>query len=276
MWLFERVVAPKEIDSTLDARVRGGVAHQALYRFYAGLPKRLGIEAVDAEHLDEALLFLRECIGQAIAGGVRLDVPEVKLLELEETLARDLEHFVRQEVALALPLVPRRFEVAFGTGGAAVELQRGLELGDFSVSGKIDRIDLDPHSARGIVHDYKLGRAHSARDIETELRLQVPLYILALRDLVGIEPLGGIYRGLTGTREARGLLRADARDDAVPGFKSGDYLDEDDFWARVDAARDHARAAVAGIRAGDVSHNPRGGDCPDWCELWTMCRVRKA
>jgi ATP-dependent helicase/DNAse subunit B len=276
MWLFERVVAPKEIDSKLDARVRGGVAHQALYRFYSGLPKRLGIETLDEEHLDEAIVFLRECLAEAIAGGVRLDVPEVTLLELEETLARDLEHFVRQDVALGLPLVPRRFEVAFGTSGAPVELQRGLELGDFSVSGKIDRIDLDPMSARGIVQDYKLGRAHSARDIETELRLQVPLYILALRDLVGIEPLGGIYRGLTGTREARGLLRDDARDDAVPGFKNGDYLDADEFWARVDAAREHAVTAVAGIRSGDVRHNPRGGDCPPWCDLWTMCRVRRS
>jgi hypothetical protein len=276
MWLFERVVSPKEIDSTLDARVRGGVAHQALYKFYGGLPKRLGIETLDEEHLDEAIVFLRECLAEAIAGGVRLDVSEVTLLELEETLARDLEHFVRQDVALGLPLVPRRFEVAFGTSGAAVELQRGLELGDFSVSGKIDRIDLDPLSARGIVQDYKLGRAHSARDIEAELRLQVPLYILALRDLVGIEPLGGIYRGLTGTREARGLLRADAQDDTVPGFKSGDYLEADDFWNRVDAARGHAVTAVAGIRAGDVLHNPRGGDCPQWCDLWTMCRVRRS
>jgi ATP-dependent helicase/nuclease subunit B len=276
MWLFERVVSPKEIDSILDARVRGGVAHQALYRFYSGLPKRFGIETLDEEHLDEAIVFLRECLAEAIAGGVRLDVPEVTLLELEETLARDLEHFVRQDVALALPLVPRRFEVAFGTSGAPVELQRGLEVGDFSVSGKIDRIDLDPLSARGMVHDYKLGRAHSARDIEAELRLQIPLYILALRDLVGIEPLGGIYRGLTGTREARGLLRADEREDTLPGFKAGDYLEADEFWNQVDAAREHAVTAVSGMRAGDVRHNPRGGDCPQWCDLWTMCRVRRS
>jgi hypothetical protein len=256
--------------------VRGGVAHQALYRFYSGLPKRLGIETLDEKHLDEAIVFLRECLAEAIAGGVRLDVSEVTLLELEETLARDLEHFVRQDVALALPLVPRRFEVAFGTSGAPVELQRGLEVGDFSVSGKIDRIDLDPLSARGMVHDYKLGRAHSARDIEAELRLQIPLYILALRDLVGIEPLGGIYRGLTGTREARGLLRADEREGTLPGFKAGDYLEADEFWNRVDAAREHAVTAVSGMRAGDVRHNPRGGDCPQWCDLWTLCRVRRS
>ena len=115
----------------------------------------------------------------------------MELLELEGTLARDLELFVRQELELAFPLVPRRFEVAFGSDRAPVELQRGLDLGDFTLSGKIDRIDVDPFSARGIVQDYKSGKtSHSAAQIESEGRLQIPLYILALRDLVGIEPIG--------------------------------------------------------------------------------------
>jgi ATP-dependent helicase/nuclease subunit B len=276
MWFFERVIDPKEIDAVLDARVRGGIAHQTLYRFYSGLPKRLGTDAVEPERLDEALVFLRECLAEAIAGGVRIELTDVERLELHETLGRDLEHFVRQELELGLPLVPRRFEVAFGTSSAPVELQRGLELGGFTVSGKIDRIDVDPFSARGIVQDYKLGRAHGARDIETEERLQVPFYILALRDLVGVEPLGGIYRGLTGTREARGLVRLEARDDAVPGLKRPDYLPEDEFWAQVDAAQSRARAAVDRVHAGDVRTDPRGGDCPRWCSLWTMCRVRRA
>jgi len=48
------------------------------------------------------------------------------------------------------------------------------------------RPDVDPFSARGLVQDYKSGKgAHSARDIERELRLQIPLYMLVLRDLVG-------------------------------------------------------------------------------------------
>ena len=274
MWFFERVIDPKEIDAVLDARIRGGIAHQTLYRFYSGLPKRLGTDAVEADRLDDALVFLRECLAEAIAGGVRLDLTDLERLELEETLARDLEHFVKQELELGLPLVPRRFEVGFGTSSAPVELQRGLELGGFTVSGKIDRIDADPFSARGIVQDYKLGRAYSARDIETEQKLQIPLYILALRDLVGMEPLGGLYRGLTGTREARGLIRADAREDAVPGLKRPDYLSEDDFWHRVDEAQDLARQAVDRVHAGDVRTDPRGGECPRWCSLWTMCRVR--
>ena len=276
MWLFERVIDPKEIDGALDARLRGGVAHQALYRFYTGLPKRLGSERVEPDRLDEALAYLRECIAEAVAGQVRLDLSDVELLELEGTLARDLEHFVRQEIDLGFPLVPRRFEVLFGTPGAPVELQRGLDLGGFTLSGKIDRVDLDPFSARGIVQDYKSGsNAHSARQIESERRLQIPLYILALRDLVGIEPLGGLYRALAGPREARGLLRASARDD-VPGLKRGDYLEDEAFWEQVEAAKERARLAVERIRAGDVRHDPRKGECPAWCDLWSMCRVPRA
>jgi RecB family exonuclease len=202
----------------------------------------------------------------------------VERRELEERLWRDLEHFVRQEAESELPLVPRRFEVLFGSERSAPELQRGLELGDFSVSGKIDRIDLDPFSARGIVQDYKSGKtAHSATKIESELHLQIPLYMLVLRDLIGIEPLGGLYRALAGERQARGLLRAEAREDGVPGFKRSDYLSEEAFWGQIERATEHARGLVERIRAGDVKHDPRGGfPCPSWCDLWPMCRVNRS
>jgi hypothetical protein len=97
--------------------------------------------------------------------------------------------------------------------------------------------------------------------------------MLVLRDLVGIEPIGGVYRALSGARGARGMLRAEARDD-LPGFADRDYLDELAFWRQVDTARDRARESAQRIRAGDVKHDPRGGDCPTWCDLWTMCRVK--
>jgi hypothetical protein len=100
--------------------------------------------------------------------------------------------------------------------------------------------------------------------------------MLVLRDLVGVEPLGGIYRALSGKRDARGLLRAEAKEDGVPGFSRNDYLDEEAFWGQVDRAQDLARGFVERIRTGDVQHDPKGGDCPPWCELWRMCRIRRA
>ena len=276
-WLFERVVDPKTIDAEPDAMLRGKLAHQALYAFYTGLPKELGAERVDEGNLDRALGFLSSCLDDALRGGVRLDLGEVAAAELREGLRRDLERFVAEEARSPLGFVPRRFEIGFGTDRSAPELQRGLDLGDGSfVSGKIDRIDVDPFSARGIVVDYKSGKgAFSAQQIEGERRLQIPLYLLVLRDLVGIEPLGGVYRPLAGARGARGLLRDEARDD-LPGFKARDFVDEQAFAAQLETARERAAEAARRIRAGDVGHDPKGGECPAWCDVWRMCRVARA
>jgi hypothetical protein len=216
---------------------------------------------------------MHRCLDGALEG-VRLELTDLQRRELRATLARDLEALVRQEAESDLPLVPRRFEVGFGNDRAAPELQRGLDLGGITLSGKIDRIDVDPFSARGIVQDYKSGKsAHSAAEIEKELRLQIPLYMLVLRDLVGIEPLGGVYRPLAGERRPRGLLRAG---EGIDGFARTDYRAPEEFWAQVEAAKESARELALRMRDGDVQHDPRHGECPTWCDLWSICRVRRA
>ena len=274
-WFVERFLDPKTIDADVDAKLRGSVAHTALHRFFAGLPKELGTEGVPAERVEDAVRFMRKCLDHALSG-VRMEMTEMQRRELDQSLWRDLEALVREEAQDDRPLVPRRFEVLFGSDRAPQELQRGLEIDGIKLSGKIDRIDVDPFSARGIVQDYKSGKhAHSAREIETELRLQIPLYMLVLRDLVGIEPLGGVYRPLAGERRARGLLRA-ADGETLPGYVKTDYLDEDAFWEQVEGAKVKAGELAQRIRLGDVRHDPKGGECPSWCSLWRMCRIRRA
>jgi ATP-dependent helicase/nuclease subunit B len=276
-WLVERVIDPKKIDAEPDPILRGQVLHTTLNRFYAQLPRELDSERVTPENLDAAIAFVHRCLDDALESGVRLDLTELQEAELKYTLRSDLEGFLRDEAASEVGFLPRRLEVAFGSERAAPELQRGLPLGDdVWLSGKIDRIDIDPFSARGIVQDYKSGKgAHSAREIDRELRLQIPLYILALRDLVGVEPLGGVYRALAGRRLTRGMLRESARDD-LPGFARDDYLDEDAFWAEVESARERAGENAQRIKAGDVRHDPKGDGCPAWCDLWPICRVPRA
>jgi ATP-dependent helicase/DNAse subunit B len=277
-WFVERQIDPKAVDAEPDALLRGQIAHQALHRFYSGLSRELGgPERVSEDTLERALPFLARCLDEAIESWLRFDATDLQRAELRESLLRDLEGFVSDEAGSALELVPRRFEVSFGMERAAPELQRGLPLGDgIFLSGKIDRIDQDPFGARGIVQDYKSGRsAHSAAEIDRELRLQVPLYMLVLRDLVGVEPLGGVYRALSGKRPTRGMLRESAKDD-LPGFAANDYLPEDAFWSQVEVARTRALESAERIRAGDVLHDPRGGECPSWCDAWPVCRVERA
>ncbi len=272
-WFVDRLLDPRKIDAEVDPRLRGIVAHQALYKFFTGLPKELGTERIAPDRVEDGVRLMRRCLDEALAG-VRLEMSDLQRRELDQSLWRDLEAVVRLEAESELSLEPRRFEVLFGSERSAPELQRGLDLGDdLALSGKIDRIDVDPFSARAIVVDYKSGKsAHSAAQIEQELRLQIPLYLLVLRDLVGMEPLGGVYRPLGGERRMRGLLRKDAE---LPGFVKADVLEDDDFWARVERAREAARGFAQRIRAGDVQHDPRGGDCPSWCDLWPMCRVSR-
>ena len=125
-----------------------------------------------------------------------------------------------------------------------------------------------------MVVDYKSGKSvHSAVEIERQQRLQVPLYMLVLRDLVGIEPLGGVYQALAGTREARGMLRSESEDDGIPGFAKNDYLDEETFWQQVEGARELALTIAKAIRSGDVAHAPRWGECPAYCDKAPMCRI---
>jgi len=276
-WFLDRMVDPKTIDPEVDPRLRGSIAHNALYKFFTGLPKVLGGSRIQPEQVDDAVRFMRDCLDQAL-NAVRLEMTELQRQELELTLSRDLERLVRLEAESESPLEPRQFEVSFGLERSAPELQRGLELGDGVVlSGKIDRIDVEPLSARGIVQDYKAGKhAPSAREMEKELRLQIPLYMLVLRDLVGIEPLGGLYRPLAGGRKPRGLLRQDAKADVLAGYSRNDYLEEDDFWSQVETARNTGRELAGRIRSGDVRHDPKGGECPSWCDLWPMCRVDRA
>jgi len=272
-WFVERLLDPKTIDADVDPKLRGSVAHNALHKFFTGIPKELGIERLDETHLDRALPFLRRCLDQAV-NGVRMELTELQRQELDQTLWRDIEAFVRTEATSKLPLVPQKFEVGFGRERSTLG---GLDLGEgLALSGKIDRVDIETFGARGIVQDYKSGRtAHSAAQITQEQRLQIPLYMLVLRDLVGIEPLGGLYRPLAGERKPRGLLRASAKEE-LPGFTRSDYLEDEEFWARLETARSDALTLAQRIRQGDVHHDPRGGSCPTWCDLWRVCRVARA
>ena len=131
--------------------------------------------------------------------------------ELRHGLWRDLEAFVREEArrghaAGSAPLRGLFGSGAFRDGASARPRARRRD----DPLGKIDRIDVDPSARAGSSRTTRPGSTRTPRRRSSpEKRLQIPLYMLVLRDLVGVEPLGGLYRPLSGERKARGLLRAE-------------------------------------------------------------------
>src|SRR5262249_60333517 len=68
MWFVERLIDPRAIDAELDPRLRGGVAHQARFRSYSGLPHELAVERGDADRGDQAMPCARRRLEAAEAG----------------------------------------------------------------------------------------------------------------------------------------------------------------------------------------------------------------
>jgi hypothetical protein len=273
-WFVERMLDPRTIDASVDNLLTGSVAHTVLHRFYRSVPATFGKERLEPADADRA----EEIVAGLVRDAVRqhpgpTDGVDGRLLE--RRLIRDLGAFVRREAEHPGPLAATRFEVSFGGAGAAPGLKDGLRLGDFAVVGKIDRIDTDPgFSARGLVHDYKSGTtAHSAARIRDEGRLQLPLYLLALRELLGLEPVGGLFRAVGQGGLTRGLLDGSQEDALPPDLYPNDVLDPDAFQGAIDEARATAARRVARIRRGDIRHDPRGGTCPSYCPWAGVCRV---
>ncbi len=160
--------------------------------------------------------------------------------------------------------------------GAHPSSSAGLDLGGFTVSRE-DRPDrrrsvLGPRHRPGLqVGDGALREAGSSRTAVS----RSPSTCSRCATSSGSSRSAGLYRSLSGEREARGMLREGAAED-VPGLAAQDYLDEEAFWGTVDHAVDRARGAVGRMRAGDVRHDPRWTDgCPAWCRSWAMCRVER-
>ena len=58
-WFVERYLDPRSIDAEVDAKLKGSVAHTALHKFFAGLPKELGCDRVEPERVEDAVRFMR-------------------------------------------------------------------------------------------------------------------------------------------------------------------------------------------------------------------------
>jgi hypothetical protein len=123
-----------------------------------------------------------------------------------------------------------------------------LELGPDSmgVTGRVDRIDVEPGGG-ALVRDYKNRTVHAGARWAGDGRLQVALYALAARELLGLQPVGAVYQPLGGPDlRPRGLVCEGGEGTWV----TNDVVDEDAFDCALEDARATAQRAAEELRAG--------------------------
>jgi hypothetical protein len=247
-WLIEQLLRPDRTEPDPEPMRRGSLAHTVLERTLVLLRERTGSARIAPERLDVALTALHDALRER-AGNAESARERALLRGLEA----DLERYVRTEAECGAGYEPTVLEWSFGRDD---DEHPPLRLADGAlVTGRVDRVDVGPGGA-AVVRDYKGRTAVGGGKWADDLQLQVALYLLAVRELLGLEPVAGLYQPLVGRKlSARGLVRDD-----VPGrYTRTDLVDADAFEAGLEHARELAERTAADLHAGRIK------PCPERC-----------
>jgi ATP-dependent helicase/DNAse subunit B len=194
-----------------------------------------------------------------------------------ERMRAQIDRLLERESRSDTELRPLLIEASFGDGE---ESERGsLRLGDLSLHGMIDRVDVTPDGRSGIVYDYKTSsRVTAGAKLSEEGKLQLQLYAQAIREQWGIEPLGGLYYQLGGSGNPRPRGFVAALDDVTEGLDltRTDILDQDEVRETVAAGVATARERAEAMRNGAIDRKPNQGQCPKWCTYQPICRLERS
>ncbi len=272
-WFVDHELSPQRLDPQPEALTTGSIVHEVLERLYREPPgdDRIPRPGDLERWRSRAGGLLTEA---AEARGLTADRPlaGVALARMRAQIDRLLERESRSETDLR----PLLLEASFGDGEDAEKPP--LRLGDLELHGMIDRVDVTPDERFGVVYDYKTSsKVTSGAKLAEEGKLQLQLYARAIRDQWGIEPLGGLYYQLGGSRDPkpRGFVAAGNATEGLD-LKKPDFVDLERVEETVETGVETARERAAAMRRGAIGRDPNGGECPSWCSYQPICRLERA
>ena len=221
-WFVSHELSPQRLEPVADPLWLGGVLHRALHDLYSAPPGDDSIPRPDDIGVWIARFneILDGLLGQEDSGyhgpDRRLSIARARV---------QVERFLEEESERETDLRPRPdlLERSFGFPDAEND-PGALDLGDFTLRGFVDRIDVAPDSTYALVRDYKTSKKVPGRaKIAEEGKLQLPLYMLVARDLLNLEPVAGLYHPLAayGDRRGRGIA---VTEEHKGGVLSGEQL----------------------------------------------------
>src|SRR3954462_1938029 len=186
-WLVDKLLRPEELEPEPEPLVRGSFAHAVLETTYRRLRERTGSAKVTPSSLATAEELLLEAMREK-QPEYRISPKETRFRTAVRRLEFDLLSHLRREAERGGSFEPDALELSFGTEESELP---ALELGEgVSVRGKIDRVDT--WNGYALVSDCKSGRkVYPVARWEQDRRMQAALYMLAVRELRGLEPAGG-------------------------------------------------------------------------------------
>jgi ATP-dependent helicase/DNAse subunit B len=272
-WLVEKVVRPARVEPDPAALVRGRYAHEVLRVTFERLRERTGSARIAPDSLPAAEELLGEALDE-LAYEHRISVRDGRTWAARRRLEADLRRLLRREAESGASLKPDRFEVGFGIGPAELP-PLVLEPEGIDVRGRIDRVDT--RGRRAVVRDYKGGaRVDGVAAWEEEGRLQVAVYMLAVRELLDLEPVGGLYVPLAGRGQPRGVVASSEAEAVGRGTSRNDVLGDEEVDALLGRTRARIAETVAGLRAGDVRPCPERCGPRGRCSYPAVCREPEA
>lgn len=257
-WLVERRLRPNALEPDPEHMVRGSYAHDVLRLTFSRLFEATGSRRVTPANLADAERILLETLAER-QREFRLSPDQIRVRTAVRRLEFDLLRLLRREAESDSVFEPAELEVDFGSGEEGALRAAGLGLEGVSIRGRIDRVDTWGDWA--LVRDYKSGSSgYPSKRWKDDRRLQVAVYLLALRELRELRPAGGVYQPLSGSDpKPRGALLEDLREELGSGWTKTDWRSAEELEQHLDDARETVRGVIEKLREGRVR------PCPDTC-----------
>jgi ATP-dependent helicase/nuclease subunit B len=255
------------IPKSMDLLMQGRIIHKVLEEYFKRTQKK-DIAGI----FDDT--FNKETRGM---------VTGFEELKARNEMLNTLLAFESMEKESNLPTFkPSMFEAKFGDDEYETLKIGDVEKGGIEISGKIDRVDVSEVNGEkvGIIIDYKYGQTEfRLAELEEGLDLQLPIYILALRDVFRVIPIAAEFYALK-TSKKTGIYNRELIDrlklNIKPARKSLS-VDNKEFNKRLKDAENHILKFSREIRNGRIELAPANIDfCGEGnCDFANVCRIDK-
>lgn len=230
---------PERPQERIGFRATGLILHQALEEWLAA-----GRQGEFVPFFEMA--FDKACREMHLPEGYRLEVERIESRRIAEQVSTTEKWTTAYPPEVEVPV-----SLAFPGG--------------VTVNGRIDRIDrLSEREC--IIVDYKSGKTKNVeRFVESSVKLQGPLYALAVRENLGLETVAMMFHAV--------------RDDKrygwgeVPGVDLG-LKPIPERW--IEDAKERTVARLTSYLAGEIRAEPTEAEHCRWCDFSAACRYEEA